>query len=77
MPLIGELFKSRNSQQTRRTLFVFMRPTVLYNQHDTRSAADDDYRRLRDAERLQAGGTPPVFNGKPVTKLPLEIDGLY
>ncbi|WP_235000784.1 type II secretion system protein GspD [Pseudooctadecabacter jejudonensis] len=29
VPLVGELFRSRNARETNRTLFVFLRPTIL------------------------------------------------
>jgi len=75
VPVIGNLFRSRNGQSTTRTLFVFMRPTILREQSDIRQAAEQRY------DRLQAADVRPVprtiLNRKPVRHLPLEIEGLY
>ena len=75
VPVLGELFRSRNATATRRTLFVFMRPTVLRDQHDIRQAASERYQRLRGAD----AAAPPraTLNPQEVRRLPLEIQGIY
>lgn len=74
-PIIGGLFRARGTSQTRRTLFIFMRPTVLSDDAATRAAATRQYQRLRQA---QADETPRALpKARPVRKLPLEINGLY
>jgi general secretion pathway protein D len=40
VPVIGNLFRSRKGSQTARTLFVFLRPTILLDQNDIRQAAE-------------------------------------
>jgi len=75
VPVLGNLFRSKNASSTRRTLFVFMRPTVLRTQHDASNAADRSYRRLREADAAE----PPrqLLREEKVKRLPLEINGLY
>lgn len=75
VPVLGNLFRSRNGGQTTRTLFVFMRPTILRDQHDIQEAAQDRYARLRGADAAE----PPrsLLNEQEVRSLPLEIQGLY
>ena len=75
VPVIGNLFKSRNKQATSRTLFVFLRPTILRDRRDVDKAAEQRYGRLRGAE----AAAPPksLLTEKKVRKLPLEIEGIY
>ncbi|SLN12937.1 Type II secretion system protein D precursor [Roseivivax jejudonensis] len=75
VPVLGNIFRSRNVDQTRRTLFVFMRPTVIDSEHKARAVADRRYQRLRSADAAE----PPrsLLKERKVKKLPLEINGLY
>lgn len=74
-PLIGGLFRSRSESQTRRTLFVFMRPTVIDSQHKAQKVAKRKFQRLRKADASE----PPrsLLKERKVNRLPLEINGLY
>ena len=76
IPIVGELFKSRQESKTRRTLFVFLKPTIL---RDTRSAADiatKKYGQLRDAEAALDDRRSLLLE-PPQARLPAEIDGIY
>ncbi|WP_254702032.1 type II secretion system secretin GspD [Roseivivax sp. THAF30] len=75
VPVLGNIFRSRSVDQTRRTLFVFMRPTVIDSEHKARVVADRRYQRLRSADAAE----PPrsLLKERKVDKLPLEINGLY
>ena len=80
VPVVGGLFRSRNGQSTTRTLFVFLRPTILRDAADIREAADARYDRLRGAARRAAprrSPRPTVLQERAVRSLPLEIQGLY
>ena len=79
IPVVGELFRSRSAERTRRTLFVFMRPTVLFDPTDVRAAATRSLSRLQAAEAAdtQPSGTVPALRQRAVRRLPLEINGLY
>jgi general secretion pathway protein D len=75
VPVIGGLFRSRSKDQTRRTLFVFMRPTVIDSQHKAKAVAQRQFKRLRKADAAE----PPrnLLKERKVDRLPLEINGLY
>ena len=75
VPVVGGLFRSRNNGQTQRTLFVFLRPTVLRDAHDVQAAAESRYERLRGADAAPGLGDLPA--AREVRRLPLEIQGLY
>lgn len=47
VPVLGSLFRSRRDSQTRRTLFIFLRATILRTAEDVRLEAQDNYDRLR------------------------------
>ncbi len=74
-PLIGGLFRSRSNDQTRRTLFVFLRPTVIDSQHKAKAVAQRQFQRVRKADAAE----PPrsLLKERKVERLPLEINGLY
>lgn len=75
VPVLGQLFRSRNGNQTNRTLFVFLRPTILRDPEDIRQAADERYSRLRAADAAEPPRT--LLHEQEVRGLPLEIQGLY
>jgi general secretion pathway protein D len=74
-PIIGGLFRSRSKNQTRRTLFVFMRPTVIDSQHKASTVAKRQFQKIRKADASE----PPrsLLKERKVERLPLEINGLY
>ncbi|MCF7698976.1 type II secretion system protein GspD [Loktanella sp. M215] len=75
IPVLGNLFKSRNASESRRTLFVFLRPTILRDRADIQAAATNRMNRLRQAD---ATGVPrTILREQEVRQLPLEIQGLY
>ena len=75
IPVVGNLFKSRQVEQVKRTLFVFLRPTILRDRASIVAAADAKYARLR----AQEAGDPDrsLLLHPPTPRLPLEIEGLY
>ena len=75
IPIVGNLFKSRQVTQTKRTLFVFLRPTILRDRASIVAAADAKYARLR----AQEAGDPArsLLLHPPAPRLPLEIQGIY
>lgn len=76
IPIIGELFKSRRSSKTRRTLFVFLKPTILRSPGAVAEAAADKYSQLRNAENA-LGENRSLLLEPPQARLPAEIDGIY
>ncbi len=76
IPILGELFKSRRESRQKRTLFIFLKPTILRNGEDAAAIAKAKYARLR-AEELDLN-SPSNLLLKPLQpRLTLEIDGIY
>lgn len=76
IPILGELFKSRRESRNKRTLFIFLKPTILRNGEDAAAMAKAKYARLR-SEELDLS-TPSNLLLKPLRpRLTLEIDGIY
>ena len=76
VPILGELFKSRREGRTKRTLFIFLKPTILRDGADAKAATDAKYARLRgDEATLRQRGS--LLLNPPSPRLTLEIDGIY
>ena len=76
IPILGELFKSRRESKTRRTLFVFLKPTILRDPVAVADASAEKYGRLREAEGALALDRSLLLE-PPEARLPAEIDGVY
>ncbi|MGN7999419.1 type II secretion system secretin GspD [Sphingomonas sp. 22176] len=76
IPLIGELFKSRSEQRQKRTLFIFLKPTILRDGADASAAAKDRYARLR-ADEADNAKRNSLLLAPPPARLKVEIDGIY
>ncbi|WP_333572657.1 type II secretion system secretin GspD [Sphingomonas sp.] len=76
IPLIGELFKSRREQHQKRTLFIFLKPTILRDGADASAAAKDRYARLR-ADEAENAKRNSLLLAPPPARLKVEIDGIY
>lgn len=59
LPVIGNLFRSRRDSQTRRTLFIFLKPTILRDSAAVAASAQDSYDRLRSVEPVRLDPTRP------------------
>lgn len=76
IPILGELFRSRRESRNKRTLFIFLKPTILRNGEDAAAMAKAKYARLR-SEELDLS-KPSNLLLKPLPpRLTLEIDGIY
>ena len=76
IPVLGELFKSRRESRTKRTLFIFLRPTILRDAAEASAATGEKYARLRgDEATLRQRGS--LLLNPPGPRLTLEIDGIY
>jgi general secretion pathway protein D len=76
IPIIGELFKSRREQHQKRTLFIFLKPTILRDGADAAAAAKDRYARLR-ADEIENTKRKSLLLTPPTPRLTVEIDGIY
>lgn len=59
LPLVGAAFRSRRDSQTRRTLFIFLKPTILRDSAAVAASAQESYDRLRGSEPLRVDPTRP------------------
>jgi general secretion pathway protein D len=76
IPVVGELFKSRREARTKRTLFIFLKPTILRDGAAARAVTDAKYARLRgDEATLRQKGS--LLLNPPGPRLSLEIEGIY
>ncbi|HWK35529.1 type II secretion system secretin GspD [Sphingomonas sp.] len=76
IPVLGELFKSRREGKTKRTLFIFLKPTILRDGVAARAATEERYARLRGHETdLRRKGS--LLINPPGPRLTLEINGIY
>ena len=76
IPVVGELFKSRSESRVKRTLFVFLKPTILRDGADAKAATELKYARLR-GEEAALRKTGSLLLNPPGPRLTLEIDGIY
>ena len=76
IPIVGELFKSRREQHQKRTLFIFLKPTILRDGADAAAAAKDRYARLR-ADEIENTKRKSLLLAPPTPRLTVEIDGIY
>ncbi|WP_425992518.1 type II secretion system secretin GspD [Brevundimonas sp. TWP2-3-2] len=76
LPVIGNLFRSRRDSQTRRTLFIFLKPTILRDSASVALDAQDAYDRLRRSEPVRLDPTRP----EPIARDPRlqpEVDEVF
>ena len=76
IPLLGNLFKAQRHSQGKRTLFIFLRPTILRDSADAAAATQQRYAKLRDDE-AKLNKTRSLLIDRPPPRLTLEIDGIY
>jgi general secretion pathway protein D len=76
VPVVGELFKSRRESRSKRTLFVFLRPTILRDRSDAAAATSGKYDRLR-ADEAAIERRHSLLLNPPKPRLTLEIEGIY
>lgn len=76
LPLVGAAFRSRRDSQTRRTLFIFLKPTILRDSASVAADAQDAYDRLRRSEPVRLDPTRP----EPIARDPRlqpEVDEVF
>jgi len=75
IPLIGQLFKVRNSQKTKTNLMVFIRPTVLLDANQVAAETGAKYNFLRSLQQGITGGKADMLHGEHQPTLP-DLDTL-
>ncbi|MDF7777933.1 type II secretion system secretin GspD [Sphingomonas sp. AOB5] len=76
IPLVGELFRSRRESRTKRTLFIFLRPTIIRDSDDATAVTSSRYARLRADEMDQSRNNSLLLKPR-APRLTVEIDGIY
>lgn len=76
IPIVGELFKSRRESRTKRTLFIFLRPTIIRDSADAKGVTDESYARLR-ADEMDNTRNRSLLLQPRAPRLTVEIDGIY
>ena len=76
LPLVGAAFRSRRDSQTRRTLFIFLKPTILRDSASVAADAREAYDRLRRSEPVRIDPTrPEAISRDP--RLQPEVDEVF
>ena len=77
IPLLGNLFKSRSSSNTRRTLFVFLKPTVLRSDLSLKQTYENRLNALSAARSETTAGTGRRKVTRAHKPVRLELGGVY
>ena len=77
LPVVGGLFRSRRDSQTRRTLFIFIKPTILFDSRAASDAAQDSYDRLRQVEPPPYDPENPPRIGPVTPRLPVAVGDVF
>ncbi|MBU1346123.1 MAG: type II secretion system secretin GspD [Alphaproteobacteria bacterium] len=76
LPLVGAAFRSRRDTQTRRTLFIFVKPTILSDSDAAAADTRETYERLRASEprRVDPARPEPIARDP---RLPALADDVF
>ncbi len=77
LPVVGGLFRSNRDTQTRRTLFIFLKPTILRDRASVARAAQERYDILRQAEPPELDPTLPPRIQDNIRRLPETVDEVW
>jgi general secretion pathway protein D len=70
IPLIGELFKTRNGSKEKRNLMLFIRPTILRNGVESATETNAKYNVARNQQLQRRGGRVTLLPGERQPLLP-------
>ncbi len=76
IPVLGRAFRSNRESITRKTLFIFLRPTILRDPADVAANARTQYERLRNQEALPTRGFS-LLATTPGPRLPADLNDIY
>lgn len=69
IPLLGNLFRYRQSNKTRQNLMIFLRPVLLRSAHDSDLVTEPRYNEIRELQ-IGRGGSVPLLPGVKPPVLP-------
>ena len=70
IPLLGEIFKSRQTTKNKRNLMIFLRPTILQDSRDAGASTAEKYYYIRDEQLKQHGDRVSLMPYEERTLLP-------
>ncbi len=70
VPLLGELFRTRNAKKTKTNLMVFIRPKILLDAHSVAVETETKYNYLRGIQSGRSNGRAPMLPGERQPTLP-------
>lgn len=76
LPVVGAAFRSRRDSQTRRTLFIFLKPTILRDSAAVAADAQATYDQLRSSEPARFDPTRPEAIARDPRLVP-EVDEVF
>lgn len=76
LPVVGAAFRSRRDSQTRRTLFIFLKPTILRDSASVAADAQATYDQLRASEPARFDPTRPEAIARDPRLVP-EVDEVF
>ncbi len=63
IPILGNLFRTRNTEKLKTNLLVFIRPKILRDPHSAAMETNDRYRYIRDVQLGVQGQSVPLMPG--------------
>ena len=76
VPLVGNLFKNKSESGTRRTLFVFLRPTIIRSREELDQLAADRMRDLNQASASLENRESLLISGNSTPRV-IGVDKIY
>jgi general secretion pathway protein D len=70
VPLLGELFRTRNAKKNKTNLMVFIRPKILLDGEQVAAETEAKYNYLRGIQTTRTHGRAPMLSGERQPTLP-------
>jgi len=70
VPLLGELFRTRNAKKNKTNLMVFIRPKILLDGGQVAAETEAKYNYLRGIQTGRTNGRAPMLSGEKQPTLP-------
>ena len=70
IPILGRLFRSTNSQSSKKNLLVFIKPTIVRDKHQIDGATATKYRAIRNSQLKEIKEGVDLYNDRSLPLLP-------